>query len=386
MKITQIYEIMNAVTNEVIGKTDLIQEDLTGLVDLGNEILDANAVDAYVKSLVNHIGKVVFVNRAYKGFAPSVLMDAWEFGSVLEKITVDELPTAVTNETWSLQDGKSVDPYVFHAPKISTKFYNNKVTFEIEMSFTTRQVKQSFSNATQLNAFMSMIESSIEKSMTVKLDALIQRTVNNVIAETIASEYEDKKYNEKSGVRAVNLLYLYNQTVTASKKLTPGNAITNPDFIRFATFKLKQYEKRLGRLTTLFNVGGKDRFTPSDVLHILMLSDFKDSADVYLQSDTFNKEYTALPNAESVPYWQGTGNDYAFEKISAINVKNGKTDVNLSGILAIMFDRDCLGVSNLDRRVTSAYNPKGEFYNNFYKMDAGYFNDLNENAVVFFVA
>ena len=72
--------------------------------------------------------------------------------------------------------------------------------------------------------------------------------------------------------------------------------------------------------------------------------------------------------------------------MSAINVKTaGGKDVQAGGILAVMFDRDALGVTNLDRRVTTAYNPRGEFFTNFYKFDAGYFNDLNENFVVFYV-
>ena len=93
-----------------------------------------------------------------------------------------------------------------------------------------------------------------------------------------------------------------------------------------------------------------------------------------------------MPNAETIPYWQGSGTGYGFSSVSAINVKtaSGK-DVQASGILAVMFDRDALGVTNLDRRVTTAYNPRAEFYTNFYKFDAGYFNDLNENFVVFYV-
>ena len=56
-----------------------------------------------------------------------------------------------------------------------------------------------------------------------------------------------------------------------------------------------------------------------------------------------------------------------------------------AAILGVMFDRDAVGVANLDRRTTTAYNAKAEFYNNWYKMDAGYYNDLNENFVVFFI-
>ena len=123
------------------------------------------------------------------------------------------------------------------------------------------------------------------------------------------------------------------------------------------------------------------------MLHVVMLSDFRNAADIYLQSDTFHEAYTALPNAETVPYWQGSGTDFTFDNVSKINVTTtGNHNVEAGGILAVMFDRDALGVSNLSRRVTTNYNAKAEFWNNFYKFDAGYFNDQNENFLVFFVA
>lgn len=385
MEIKQIYQLVNTVTNEILGKSDIVSEDLSNIVDIGNEIFNANAVDAYVKSLVNHIGRVIFVNRTYRGSAPRVLMDGWEFGSVLEKIQA-ELPTASENETWELQHGASYDQQIFYKPEVSAKFFNKRITFEVHMSFTERQVKQSFSNAAQLNGFISMLYNAVENSLTVKIDELIMRTINNMTAETIYNDYESAGLNTKSGIKAVNLLYLYNQA-NPDNQLTADSAIKSPEFTRFAVLTMKNYMDRLKKYSTLFNVGGKARFTPDDVLHVVMLSEFKNAADVYLQSDTFHDQYTALPNAETVVYWQGSGLDYGFGSTSEIHVEtaSGHT-VEATGILSVMFDRDALGVTNLDRRVTTSYNAKAEFYTNYYKFDAGYFNDLNENFVVFFVA
>ena len=124
-----------------------------------------------------------------------------------------------------------------------------------------------------------------------------------------------------------------------------------------------------------------------DYLHVGLLSDFAKAADAYLQSDTYHNEFTKLPNAETVPYWQASGTSYDFDSVSKIDVKTASNNtVSQTGILGVMFDRDALGVTNLDRRVTTNYNPKAEFYSNWYKFDAGYFNDLSENFVVFFVA
>ena len=375
---------MNAVTGEILGNTSLIAEDLSNVVDVGTELFNNAAVDNYVKSLVNHIGRVIFVNRAYNGNTPSVLMDGWEFGSCLQKVDA-EMPDAEENETWELENRASYDPNIFYAPKISTKFFNSKVTFEVPMSFTERQVKESFSNAAQLNGFISMIYNSVEKAMTVKIDALVMRTINNMAAETIYADYGATSLSSTSHVKAVNLLYLYNQRY--SKSLTASNAVTDPDFIRFAAYQMGVYKSRMSKISTLFNIGGRERFTPDDLMHVVMLSDFRNAANVFLQSDVFHNQFTQLVNAETVPYWQGSGQGYAFSDIAKINVSTASGhDIEAGGILAVMFDRDALGVTNLDRRVTTNYNPKAEFYSNWYKFDAGYFNDFNENFVVFFVA
>ena len=383
MDVKQIFTLVNGITGEITGKTDLVKEDLSNIVDVGKELFSASDVDSYVKSLVNRIGKTIFVNRKYSGKVPSVVMDSWEFGSVLQKISAD-LPNATENESWELVNGTSYDPNIFYKPTVSAKFFNSKVTFEVPLSFTEKQVKESFNTASELNAFISMLYNAVEKSMTVKIDSLVMRTINNMIANTFDGD--------KTGVRAVNLLTAYNTAMglSGSNVLTAVKAITNKDFLRFASMQIALYADRLGTMSTLFNAGGKERFTPKDMLHIVLLSDFAEGAKIYLESDTFNKELVKLPTAETVPYWQGSGKSYSFADVSKINVQiaNGssKKDVALSGILGVMFDRDALGVCNLDRRVTTNYNPKAEFFSNWYKFDAGYFNDLNENFVLFYVA
>lgn len=384
MKVEQIYTLCNQISGEVLGKTDLMLADLSNVVAYGEEIIGANALDNYVKSLIDHIGKMVFVDRVYAGSAPSVLMDGWEFGSVLEKVTMSKLPEAQANASWNLKNGQRYETDIFTAPEVSAKFYNGMSTFEIPMSFAEKQAKSAFSSAQQLNAFFSMIQTAIENSMTIKTDQLIMDTINSMTAETLVDYNAEGDYSGAGNTRAINLLKLYNDRF--GEQLTADKCISDGGFIKWASFMIGLYSGRMTKLSTLFNIGGMERFTTADRLHLVMLDEFSKAADVYLQSDTFHEQYTALPNAETVPFWQGSGTAYDFASTSAINVKTNGHEVEADGILAVMFDREALGVSNLDKRVTSQYNARGEFYNNWYKFDAGYFNDLNENFVVFYVA
>ena len=393
MQVEQIYNIVNDITSEVLGSSNVVNEDLSNIVDVGESIsnLGSAAFENYTRSLIDHIGRMVFVNRPYSGSAPSVLMDAWEYGSILEKIQAD-MPVAQANDSWDLQDGYVYEQDTFKKPNVSAKFFNNKTTFETQMSFAERQVKSAFDNVSQLNAFFSMIDTAIYNGQTVKTDALIMRVINNAIANTINAEFAGGSgYNAGSGVRAVNLLYLYNQAHSGATLANLGAAMTSPEFIRFAAYTMSLYQDRMRKLSTLFNIGGKARFTPADRLHFIMLNDFAKAADIYNQSDTFHDNFTALPNAETVPYWQGSGASYGLSSVSSINVTvdNGAgstSTISATGIIGVMFDRDTLGVCNQDTRVTTHYNARAEFFNNWYKVDAQYFNDFNENCVVFYAA
>lgn len=345
MLVNQVYTIVNTMTQELLGKSDIVLEDLSNVVDVGNTLLSNVETDNYVKALINQVGKMVFVDRKYQGCAPEVLMDSWEYGSVLEKVRM-EMPVASENDSWKLVDKQSYDQDIFYQPKVTAKFFNKRTTFEIPISFTEMQVKESFQSATQLNAFITMIYNAIEKAMTVRIDSLIMRTINNFIAATINSEYDTAGIETKSTVKAINLLFLYNEQVATADKLTADKCLTNPDFIRFASTVMGLTKERMSKLSTLFNIGKKETFTPSDRLVSVLLADFQKSAEVYLYNgkNQFGTEYLKLPNASIVPQWQGSGTDYSFTSTSKIHVKcnleSSKTaEVTATGVLGVMFPK-----------------------------------------------
>lgn len=388
MKLTQVYELVNQATQEATGQAELLAKDLSNITDVGKEVIGAEALDHYTKSLVNHIGRVVVDSREYTTVLPSVLKDSWEYGSILERIKMD-LIEAEENPTWALEDRKDYSPNIFYQPKVTAKFFNSKTTFEIPISFTELQVKESFSSAEQLNAFVSMIQNAVSNSITVKMDSLVMDTINNGTAETLVSDLlteDDTLDLTTSGNKAINLLALYNADKEVA--LTADKAIKDAEFIKFASYTIQLYKDRLARISTIFNVEGKQRFTPESENHLVLLTDFASASKVYLESEAYNKELLALPKYETVPYWQGSGTGYDFADVSKISVKTAGTNktVEANGIIGVMFDNVALGVTNLDQRVQSSFNPKAEFYNNFYKNDVGFFNDLGENFVVFFVA
>ena len=375
MDVKQIATMVNTINAEVLGESVTVNEDLSNIVDAGTAVFDANAVDPFCKALVNQIGKMVFVNRKYSGSAPSVLMDGWEWGSIMAKVSAD-LPDVEISESFELNDGSSYDPNVFYGSVISERFWNKRVCFEIPKSFTEMQLKQSFTSAEQFNGFISMLYTSVENAMTLSLDNLIMRTINGAMAEAI------------NGSHVVDLLTVYNTTKGTS--LTPEVAIITEDFLKFATYTISLYAERMSKLSVNFNVGGKERFTPADRRHVVLLADFANAIAPYTLAGAYNRDDIRIPDFETVPFWQGNdAGSYDLDEVSAINVKlptNSATTVSQDYIVGCIFDRDALGVANINRRVTTNYNPKAEFYSNWYKFDAGYFIDTNENMLVFVIA
>lgn len=387
MKTTQVHELVNPVTSEMIGEEGILQEDLSNVVLVGKNIQNLDDwQNKFVTALVDRIGRFKVVDRPYNGFSPSIMMESWEFGSIMMKVASD-MPEATVNESWELTDGASYDPFVYKSNRAYAKFYNGLVTFELDKSIEDRQLKSSFSDASQLNAFVSMLFNEVDKSMTIKNDGLKMRTINSFIADTLYDLDSGGVYSGKSGQRAVNLLYLYNQRF--SQSLTAEAALTDAAFLRFASYTMGLYVDRMKKMSTLFNIGGKQRFTPPELLHVVMLSEFKNAAGVYLYdaANQFNSENLKFPDAETLPFWQGSGTNYAFQSTSKINVVSGNGhSVEVGGILCVMFDHEALGICNENSRVMTQYNPKAEFTNYFYKRDARYFTDANENFVVFYVA
>ena len=377
MKVTQLKDLVNDAVKETVGTSELLKEDLSNVVDVGQSIIGSDSVDNYVKKLIDRIGKTVFNTKVYKGSVPSVLMSSWDFGSILEKVDV-ETPEAQENDSWNLVNGKSYDQDVFYQPKVSAKFFNSKTTFSIPMSFTKRQVMESFNSASELNGFITMLQNSVTNAMNINIDNLTMRTINSMTASVI---------NGGKPLQKVNLLDGYNKL--AGTTLTANKALTTPDFIKYANFVINTYKGRLAKLSTLFNVGAKQRFTPTSEQHLVLLSDFASAGKSYLEADTIHSENVALNNYEEVAYWQATGTNYDFNSISSIDVavkdKTTTTEVKQGGILGILFDSDALGVACSNQRTTTSTNARAEFYTNYAKFDAMYFNDLDQNFVVFYI-
>lgn len=376
MLITQTKEILHTIAQEMLGEDNaIVTEKLENLQDIGNELITSANVDTYVKKLVDKIGKVVFKNRLLNSTAPSLLVDSWEYGAILQKVRMKLIP-AEENDAVKLVDGQSYDQNVFHQPTVSATFYSKEITFEVPISYTTEQLKSSFNSESELNGFYNLLETTVQNSLTVKTDALIMRTINYRIGKTYTKGRESQKINLLTGYNAVS-----------GKTLTTANCFQDEGFLKYAIAEIKNYQDRFKLPSSVFNDKKEQAFTPVQNQKLVLLSDFKNVVDTHLIPVVQNSENLTL-SCETVPYWQGSGASFAFEDISKIDVTldTSSETAKVSGIVGILFDDEALKVGNLHQYVTTNYNAKGDFYTNYYKEQSGFFVDLSENFVIFYVA
>ena len=373
MNVTQLKTLLNDfIIPETLGTADTHLENLTDVVTVGQDISNAltasDHLDNFVKKLIDRIGKEINWERPYISAAPNILKDSWEYGSALLKTRCD-LSDFEISDTWALTAGTNYLDGTFNPPDISAKLYNKRSAMQIDCSFAERQLMEAFTNANALGAFLGMIESRINDTMTVALDSLIMRTINTYIA-----------MKSSTGNCVVNLLSLYNTRFTQS--LTAANCCTDKDFLRFAAYTILLYRSRIRLMSKQYNVGGVASHTPIERQKLVLLSEFAKGADVYLQSDTYHDELVQTGDYFEVPCWQGNkGNTW--NNNSSIAITYNGSNITQGGVLGVLFDDYACMVCCENRRTTSQYVPKGEFYNNYYKADAEYLIDTDENGVVF---
>ena len=375
MLITQTKEILATIASEMLGEENtIVTENLANLQDIGNVLITQQNVDTYVKKLVDKIGKVVFKNRLLNSTAPSLLVDSWEYGAILQKVRMKLIP-AEENDAVKLVDGQSYDQNVFHQPTVSATFYSKEITFEVPISYTMEQLKSSFNSESELNGFYNLLETTVQNSLTVKTDALIMRTINYRIGKT---------YTKGRASQKINLLAGYN--AVSGKSLTTADCFQDEGFLKYAISEIKNYQDRLKLPSSLFNDQKEETFTPVQNQKLVLLSDFKNTVDTHLIPVVQNSENLTL-SCETVPYWQGSGKTFSFADISKIDVTLDTTSekAQVGGIVGILFDDEALKVGNLSQYVTTNYNAKGDFYTNYYKEQSGFFVDLAENFVIFYV-
>lgn len=369
----QVATLVNAATKEKLGETAVLSEDLTNVIDMGTAIQNADLYENFTMNLLLKIGMEIYVNRPYKSQMPNIFRTNTEFGQITAKMR-GKLDDASDNQSWSLTSNTSYDDNVYVESTYETKLFAKNDAYEIRKSLPDEQTKGAFKSAGDLERFVAMVFTLVYNSIEVKREALVQMVINNFAGEVI---------NENNAVRCVKLLTKYN-TLT-SQTLTADQAIIDKGFLAYAGGVIRRYQKLLTKYSSLYNMNGEHNHTPLEMQHLVLLSEFIENCSTYLDSNTFHDEFVKLPYATEIPYWQGTGTALADTRKIVIKTSAGHT-VSQDNVLGVLFDHDALGIFEDKPTIRTKYINSAEFTNWWFKQKVEFFNDTNENFIVFLLA
>lgn len=373
--VNQIYQIVNDSAQAVLGKAAITAVDTGTLVSLGNQVLsDTDTKDAVWKQLMDRIGRTAIAIREYKAKGRSIMRDELEWGFVYQKISYKE-HKAVENPSWEFETQAS--PYDIESQtEIVQKLFSVMGTFSFEDSIPDYQLFTAFSSAERMGAFISGIYINMRNAMEVAEENLNNLALNTLMAAVI------------NNGKPAQVRYLLDEYNTANgTELSEAQALTNSDFLKYATREISMSTGYIKRMSTAFNSSDTPRFTSEDKMVVEVLTEFARATASYLQADTYHDELVKLPMYEEVPYWQAPGTDYAFSSVSGIKIThkdiNAGNPVEVNGIVACIHDKDAAAAMIGRRRDYSVFNPRSERLNIMMKADKGYLADTSENCIVF---
>ena len=375
MTVNQIYQLLNDTANQCYGSNAVATLDLENMLALRDTVFGSDT-EQFLNVLVDRIGKTVIRTLDFTSTFPNFIMSDFEFGAVLQKLSVAPF-SAVQADNWEIgQGGFNSNLYKIDKPTVYQDFFKTANTWEIDVTIPDVMFKQAFISAENMDAFITAIFDTISTSLNIQLENETRLAILGFIGE---------KINASNGV--VDLLALYN--LTASTPITSADsAMVSKDFLRFAGKTMRNYISYMRKPSVLYNVPGRVRATSRDNMHCMILTEFASACETYLDSDTFHDDLVKLPYYTEVEYWQGTGATAPnFDDCSSIDIEipSDGTKVTTSGIVGVFCDREAIGTGLFDR--FSAVDRANRFRMSNYTegVTIQTFVDTSENGVIFVV-
>lgn len=370
MAVKQIYDIVNSVNSQTMGVSDLTVVDEQGLISLGQTVLTTNGLaDTWLNSLAQRIGRTIISFREYKSKYSDMVLDSMQWGNIVQKIKVS-MPLATEDESYALVNGQSVDMYKVANPKVTQSFFTTETPYQFYVTVKRTQLEEAFTSEGAMNGFIGAIYGEVQNAIELSLEGLARNCINNFIAERFTS-----------GKCYFNLLKMYNDET--NKALTLNTCLHDKEFLAYCISRINLISKYMENMTQIYNDGSQKRHTPKSLQHLRVLEDFESRLETVIQYQAFRDGYVKLNNYHTTSFWQ------SIKKPDTIKITTASkgTSLTQSGIIAVLYDRDALGLYKKDSwNSTTPFNSAGGYYNTYYHHKELYFNDLSENFVVFYLA
>ena len=369
MTTEQIYTLVNEVNAEAFGTNAISIVDTSTLISLGNTVLSSSTnTEAFLNTLAQRIGRTILRFRDYRNKLGDMVLNDFEYGAILQKIKV-VMPQAEEDQMYDLTDGQAIDHYVVAKPVVDQKLFVTRTPYQFHITIQRDTLKEAFLSEAAMGSLISVVFGEVRNAIEVSLENLGRVTLATAIAETAGTG------------RIIDLVSEYNTLYTPSPTLDAVTCQNDPDFMRYAMSRINSVVDGMQDMSTLYNNGDFETFTPKEDMRVKIISSFMRRLETVVEYAAFHDQFvTPDVTFTTINYWQSAQSPMEVK----IKRPSDSDEVSRGNVIALIHDRDAMGVYKIDEDVlTTPVNAAGAYYNTYWHEKQLRFIDLSENFVAF---
>ena len=382
----QISTVLNSICEQATGKASITPTNTAEFMSVATTTLNAG-YDAVMNAISKVLSRTIFSSRAYTGKFPSMQADSQRWGAMTRKLNLIDKPWE-DDPSYELVDDVSVDMYKVNLPKpLQVNFYGSNA-FKRYYTVLLNQLDEAFSGVDSFASFLGMVAQNNADMITQAKESVRRATVANLIGACKKFGNTEQNIHCLTEYNALTGLSLTAQTVFQAANYRP--------FMQWLYARINTLSEMMTERSLQYhlNITGKPitRHTPKSEQNVYLYTPMKYQAIAMADANTFQDQLVGFANNESVNYWQSIETPDqikvkpAYLDVSDGTVKTYDSGVQLSKVLGVVFDRECMGTTTINERaLATPVNADGAFYNLFFSFLERYWIDYTENHAVLYL-
>ena len=384
MTYEQVYQLVNAASQQLWGAQAITTNDLSGLISLGDLVFSSNSNrDAYMSTLMDRVGKTLFRTLDNRIKFPSFIRNEIEWGAILQKVNINILPAQSAEWAEVGQAGFTPNQFKIDKPQITQLLFGDpRLVWEFDLTIPDTLFRTAFTSESAFAGFVTALMDAMDKSLVESINSMNHAALCNLIAEKF-----------KANHNIVHVVTDFNHDTSGSE--TSATCIYNKDFLRYLSQRLDNYIGYMSESTVLYNEGINNnpqlRATQRDNMHCIISAEVAAAARFQLYSQDYNYQFAQLPLYDEFISLQGSGttahnlkSDTSIDVIPSSEAgATTPTAIQEDYICAVLCDREAIGTTWRDIFTAADRNNRNRYTNYTSGCGLAWMNDLSENCVIF---
>lgn len=384
LSFNQVATLLNAITSQATGQTELTPTNTNEFVSLATTALKTG-YDPLATAISQVLSWTIFSERPYTAKFKGLKVSNQQYGNIVRKLNIADKP-AKEDARFNLVDGAAVAPSMFTVNKpeiLQTNFYGANV-FSRDYTLYKDQLDCAFRSPDEFQRFISMVVRNTQDKIEQDRENLARATLANFIGGIAAENNAD---------RVVHLLTEYNaatgKALTSVTVYEPGNF---PAFMAWVYARIGEISElmteRSQKFQTIVNNKNINRHTPAAFQRLYLSTAKMLQYDSMVLANAFHDNYLKYADFERVNFWQSIDDRQTINvKASYLGadglIKTQEKAAKVENIFGIIFDDEALGFTEVNEwSQPSPFEASGGYTTFWYHFTLRFWNDYTEKAVL----